>query len=234
LTPVLELKKISKVVGGEKVLNCIDLVVEHGTLVVVRGRSGVGKTTLARIASLLLRPDSGRVLFRDRDVTDEGDGLWSRVRLRYIGYIDQFFMLIPTITVIENVELPLALLGVEKGVQRRKALELLNELGLESKAYRYPSELSGGERQRVAIARALAKNPLLIVGDEPLSNLDEETSRIILNIFKRTARERGTGILLTTTDLHYEFNADKDLVLLNGKLMKHTCSTSHRDVVEHG
>jgi len=220
LVSIIRLESVSKVVGKEKVLDNIDLVVEPGSLIVVRGRSGVGKTTLAKIASLLLRPDHGRIFFRERDITDKSDSYWSWIRLRYIGYIDQFFRLIPTLTIPENVELPLALLGIDKNTRMNKALELLSELGLGDKVYRYPLELSGGERQKVAIARALVKDPLLIIGDEPLSNLDEDASLIVLGIFKRIAREKGTGILLTTTDLCYEFNADKDLMLLNNKLLE--------------
>jgi len=220
LVSIIRLESVSKVVGKEKALDNIDLVVEPGSLIVVRGRSGVGKTTLAKIASLLLRPDHGRIFFRERDITDKSDSYWSWIRLRYIGYIDQFFRLIPTLTIPENVKLPLALLGIDKNTRMNKALELLSELGLGDKVYRYPLELSGGERQKVAIARALVKDPLLIIGDEPLSNLDEDTSLIVLGIFKRIAREKGTGILLTTTDLYYEFNADKDLTLLNNKLLE--------------
>ena len=220
MVSIIRLESVSKVVGKEKVLDNIDLVVEPGSLIVVRGRSGVGKTTLAKIASLLLRPDHGRIFFRERDITDKSDSYWSWIRLRYIGYIDQFFRLIPTLTIPENVKLPLALLGIDKNTRMNKALELLSELGLGDKVYRYPLELSGGERHKVAIARALVKDPLLIIGDEPLSNLDEDTSLIVLGIFKRIAREKGTGILLTTTDLYYEFNADKDLTLLNNKLLE--------------
>ena len=220
LAPIIKLESVSKVVGREKVLDNIDLVVEPGSFVVVRGRSGVGKTTLAKIASLLLRPDHGRILFRGQDITSKSNGYWSWIRLKYIGYIDQFFRLIPTLTILENVELPLALLGINKSTRMNKALELLSELGLGDKVYRYPSELSGGERQRVAIARALVKDPVLIVGDEPLSNLDEETSLIVLSIFRRMAREKAAGILLTTTDLYYNFNADKDLLLYSNRLLE--------------
>ncbi|MCD6301147.1 MAG: ABC transporter ATP-binding protein [Staphylothermus sp.] len=197
----------------------MDLVIEPGSFIVVRGRSGVGKTTLAKIVSLLLRPDSGRIYFRGEDITNKNDSYWSWIRLKYIGYIDQFFKLIPTFTILENVELPLALLGIDKNTRRNKALKLLSELGLKDKAHSYPSELSGGQRQRVAIARALIKDPILIVGDEPLSNLDEETSSIVLNIFRKIAREKNAGILLTTTDLYYEYNTNRDLILVNNKLV---------------
>ncbi len=218
MTPIIKLERISKTLGHEKVLDNVDLVIEPGSFIVVRGRSGVGKTTLAKIASLLLRPDNGRIYFRGEDITDKSDNYWSWIRLKYIGYIDQYYRLIPTFTVLDNVELPLALLGVDKKTRREKALKILSKLGIRDKAYKYPSELSGGQRQRVAIARALIKDPVLIVGDEPLSNLDEETSAIVLKIFKETIKEKNTGILLTTTDLYYEYNADKDLILVNGKL----------------
>lgn len=216
---LLELRNISKTIGNEVVLNNIDLAVKPGSLIVVRGRSGVGKTTLAKIASLLLRPDHGEIIFRDQNITNESDRYWSMIRLKYIGYIDQFFKLITSFTVLENVELPLALLGVNKSIRVKKALEVLSELGLKNKAYRYPLELSGGERQRVAIARAIVKNPVLIIGDEPLSNLDEDTASMVLSIFRKLSIERKVGILITTTDLYYEFNADKDYILINNKLI---------------
>ena len=219
MAPIIKLESVSKVVGREKVLDNIDLVVEPGSFVVVRGRSGVGKTTLAKIASLLLKPDHGRIIFRGQDITSKSNGYWSWIRLRYIGYIDQFFRLIPSLTILENVELPLALLGIDKSTRVNKALEILDELGLKDKVYRYPLELSGGERQRVAIARALVKDPILLVGDEPFSNLDEETISIVLDIFKRMCKEKKTGILLTTTDLYYRFNADMDFLLINSKLV---------------
>jgi len=204
--------------GREKILDNVDLAIEAGELVVVRGRSGVGKTTLAKILSLLIKPDEGSLEFIDRDVTSINEGERAFLRLKYIGYIDQMFKLIPSISVADNVELPLKLLGIPRNERRRKVSDILAYLGLEDKMYRYPDELSGGERQRVAIARALAKDPILVVGDEPISNLDDNTAQTVMKLFRRYVDEKGTAIIVTTTDLHQNYNSDKDLLLVNSKL----------------
>ncbi|MCS7099116.1 MAG: ATP-binding cassette domain-containing protein, partial [Sulfolobales archaeon] len=170
---VLLLRNVSKTMNRELVLRGIDLELKTGEVVVVRGRSGVGKTTLAKIASLQLLPDGGSVMFLGVDVGRLREYERSSLRLRYVGYVDQEYTLLQELTVRENVELPLALLGAPKSERVRAAEELLRRLGLRNYGDRYPTELSGGERQRVAIARALVKKPRLLVADEPFSNLDE-------------------------------------------------------------
>ncbi len=216
--PVLELDRISKSLGNTKVLDGVSLVIRRGEIVVVRGRSGVGKSTLARIASLMLKPDSGRILFTGRDVTGLNDHELSQIRLRYIGYIDQYFSLIDTYTVYENVELPLRLMGLPASERHRRVDHALGLLGISNLANSLPSELSGGQRQRVAIARAIAKNPILIVADEPTSNLDNYSEATVLSIFRRLADENKVSILMTTTDLVTRFPADRDL-LLDGRIV---------------
>ncbi len=216
--PVLELDGISKSLGNTKVLDGVSLVVRRGEIVVVRGRSGVGKSTLARIASLMLKPDSGRILFMGRDVTGLGDHELSQIRLRYIGYIDQYFSLIDTYTVYENVELPLRLMGLPASERRRRVDHVLRLLGISNLANSLPNELSGGQRQRVAIARAIAKNPIFIVADEPTSNLDNYSEAMILSIFRRLVDENKVSILMTTTDFVTRFPADRDL-LLDGRIV---------------
>jgi len=204
--------------GREKILDNVDLAVEAGELVVVRGRSGVGKTTLAKIISLLIKPDEGSLEFMNRDITDINESERAFLRLKYIGYIDQMFKLIPSISVADNVELPLKLLGIPRNERRKKVSDILAYLGLEDKMYRYPDELSGGEKQRIAIARALVKDPILVVGDEPISNLDDNTAHKVMEIFRKYVDEKGTAIIITTTDLYQNYNSDKDLLLVNGKL----------------
>jgi len=218
VAPILVLDKVCKRIGNEQVLDNLSLAIAPGEFIVVRGRSGVGKTTLAKLVSLIIRPDKGRILFLGKDITSLSDYHWSIIRLKYIGYIDQFFKLIPHMSVLENVELPLTLMGLHRNERRKRALEILSKLGLKDKIDRFPEELSGGERQRVAIARALVKNPLIIVADEALSNLDNHTALRVLDILKRIALEEKTCILLTTTDLSYDFKADRDYILVNGKL----------------
>jgi len=219
MSELLRLEKISKSYGRDRVLVEVSLSIRQGEIIVVRGRSGVGKTTLAKIAAMLVKPDRGRVVFMGRDVASRKESQLASIRLRYIGYIDQFYRLIPGLTVLENVELPLKLLGVPRRDRRRRALEVLSKLGIEDKAYAKPLELSGGERQRAAIARALVKNPALIVADEPFSNLDEKTAEIVVKVFREYTRAMKTGILVTTTDLTSRLDADKDYILATGKLV---------------
>ncbi|MEM0489819.1 MAG: ABC transporter ATP-binding protein [Ignisphaera sp.] len=215
---IIRLLSIVKWMGREKILDNVDLAVEAGELVVVRGRSGVGKTTLAKIISLLIKPDEGSLEFMNRDITDINESERAFLRLKYIGYIDQMFKLIPSISVADNVELPLKLLGIPRNERRKKVSDILAYLGLEDKMYRYPDELSGGEKQRIAIARALVKDPILVVGDEPISNLDDNTAHKVMEIFRKYVDEKGTAIIITTTDLYQNYNSDKDLLLVNGKL----------------
>ena len=215
---ILKLVDVRKYVGGELVLDRVGLNVGRGDIVVVRGRSGVGKTTLARVAALIEPPDDGSVIFNGMDLSRASDRVRSSVRLRYIGYVDQFFKLIPEMTVLENVEVPMKLLGIPKDVRRERALDALEALGLKSKASSFPNQLSGGEKQRVAIARAVAKQPLLLVMDEPFSNLDEVSEANTMNLLKDLARN-GVGVLITTTDLYKQIYSSKDFILINKQLV---------------
>ena len=215
---ILKLVDVRKYVGGELVLDRVGLNVGRGDIVVVRGRSGVGKTTLARVAALIEPPDDGSVIFNGMDLSRASDRVRSSVRLRHIGYVDQFFKLIPEMTVLENVEVPMKLLGIPKDVRRERALDALEALGLKSKASSFPNQLSGGEKQRVAIARAVAKQPLLLVMDEPFSNLDEVSEANTMNLLKDLARN-GVGVLITTTDLYKQIYSSKDFILINKQLV---------------
>ena len=215
---ILRLVNVKKFINGDPILNGVSLTIKEGDVVVVRGRSGVGKTTLARISSLIDEPDEGTVIFRDVNVSSESDYLRSEMRLRYIGYVDQFFKLLPNLTVFENVELPLRLLGMSRDARRRRILSVLKRLGLSGKEFRFPNELSGGERQRVAIARALVKDPVLMVLDEPFSNLDDYSISIVMEVLKELS-SKGIGVLITTTDLYRPIEASRDLLLVGGKLV---------------
>lgn len=214
----LELQGVAKKINGERVLENIDLTIPRGVIVVVRGRSGVGKSTLAKIAALIIDPDSGRVVFNGRDVSGLSEHEKSALRLRYIGYVDQDCTLINELTVWKNIELPLKLLGVEKNRRIEIVNSVVEALGLKGLEYRRPRELSGGQRQRVAIARALAKKPLLLVADEPLAHLDDETARIVLDYIREVAGETGMSVLMTTTDLSTRLEVDRDYLLVNGVL----------------
>lgn len=210
---ILSLIEISKRVGSEVVLSRFSLTLESGDVVIVRGRSGVGKTTLAKIASLQMRPDEGVVRFIGRDIRGLRESLLSELRLRYVGYIDQEFRLLSRLTVYENIELPLALLRVPKSIRRRLIDEILERLEISRHRDKYPHELSGGERQRVAIARAVVKRPRLLVADEPFSNLDNVTISRVVDLFRELLREQGVAILLTTTDLISDYGFGRNIYL---------------------
>ncbi len=215
---VLEISGVWKSYGLVEVLKGVELRVEEGEFVSVRGRSGVGKTTLLRIAGLLEVPDRGEVRLLGREVGALGDGERSELRLRYVGLVPQVFGLIPTLTVLENVELPMALAGVGRRERRERALELLGQLGVEGLARRFPRELSAGEMQRAVIARALANRPRLVLADEPTSNLDEESAALVVELLARLSREEGVAVLMTATDLRERLPTTRDYVLRDGRL----------------
>ncbi|MEM4425821.1 MAG: ABC transporter ATP-binding protein, partial [Candidatus Nezhaarchaeales archaeon] len=188
----------------------------------IRGKSGAGKTTLLKIMGLMERPDSGELLISGRNVSGLSDEEMSRIRLHDIGFVFQFFNLIPSLTVLENLELPLALAGVGRDERKRRALQLLDYFELRGLANRFPATLSGGERQRVAIARALINNPKIVLADEPTSSLDEENSMLVIDLLTKVNEERGLAIVMTTTDLHENVPANRDYVLKNGLLYERT------------
>jgi|UniRef100_A0A7J3Z6N2 ABC-type antimicrobial peptide transport system, ATPase component len=214
------LRAVSKAVGGDAVLNGVDLEMSFGKVVAVRGRSGVGKTTLAKIVALLLKPDKGDVVFLGRRVNSLTWDALANLRLRYIGYVDQLCKLVPNITAFENIELPLKMLGVPKRERIERVREVSSLLGIEEKLLRYPNELSGGERQRVVIARALVKKPTVIVADEPFAHLDDETMKVVLEYLNQLAKRNSVATLITTTDLYTPLEVDEEFVMENGVLKK--------------
>ena len=218
LTNILELRKITYYRSGETILENISLTIASGKVIVVRGRTGVGKTTLAKIAALLLKPSMGQVFYMGEDITDKNREKLARIRLQYIGYVDQSYKLITTLTILENITLPLRLLGHKKEEAIEKALRIMEKLGIKNTMNKYPTQVSGGQRQRAAIARALIKNPKLLVLDEPFSNLDEETTEIVYSVIQNYAREKRAGVLITTTDLYTKYNCDEDYLINDKKL----------------
>ncbi|MCX8161710.1 MAG: ATP-binding cassette domain-containing protein [Candidatus Bathyarchaeota archaeon] len=203
--------------GRLEILRGVCLEVREGDFISIRGKSGVGKTTLLKLLGLLEEPGRGRVIVFGRDYESLSDRERSDIRLHRIGFVYQFFNLIASLTVLENVELPLALAGVGRGERRARAIELLDRFDLTHLAYRMPSTLSGGEKQRIAIVRALANNPKLILADEPTSSLDEENTRLVLNLLE-DANRMGAAIVITTTDLSERIPSDRDYVLRDGTL----------------
>jgi putative ABC transport system ATP-binding protein len=217
---LIELSSICKRYGTIEVLKNINLTVKEGDFISIRGKSGVGKTTLLKIIGLLETPDKGEVKLLERNVNGLSDDEKSEIRLHYIGFVFQFFNLIPSLTVLENIELPLALAGIDKHKRRKRARELLEYFGLTSLEERFPETLSGGERQRIAIIRALVNNPKIILADEPTSSIDDENSQLVMDLLSKINKERKVTIIMTTTDLYEKLPTNRDFILKEGHLIE--------------
>ncbi len=195
----------------------LDLEVPRGELAVILGPSGCGKTTTLNLAGGLDRPTSGKVLVDGQDIARLGERELTRYRRSKVGFVFQFFNLIPTLSAAENVELALALVDGRRD-SRRRALELLELVGLPERAGHFPSQLSGGEQQRVAIARALANRPAVLLCDEPTGNLDVETGRQVLGVIRELNREEGATVLLVTHNSAIAAMGDRIVRLRSGRL----------------
>ncbi len=217
---MIELINIWKRYSTTDVLKGINLTIKEGEFVSIRGKSGSGKTTLLKIMGFLQPPDEGEVKLLEKKVQTLSDSERSSLRLKNIGFVFQFFNLIPSLTVTENIELPLALAAVNKQKRRERALELLEYFELTKLAKRFPESLSGGERQRIAVIRALANNPKIIIADEPASSLDDENSELLMNLLSSISQKQKVTIVLTTTDLYEKLPTNRDYLLKDGHLHK--------------
>ena len=201
---VIELQDVTRVYKIGQVethaLRGVNLTIEEGEFTAIVGPSGSGKTTMLQLMGCLDRPTGGRIQVNGRDVTQLGPNKRADLRKASIGFVFQFFALIPGLTAYENVELPLLLSGVKKAVRRARANELLEAVGLTDRARHRPDQMSGGEQQRVAIARALSTHPVLVLADEPTANLDTENGRQIMEIMQRLNQQTGTTFVFATHD----------------------------------
>jgi putative ABC transport system ATP-binding protein len=234
VTCVLEARSLAKTydTGGAKVLALrgIDLTIERGEFVAVMGPSGCGKSTLLNLLAGLDRPTAGEVRLDGERIDQLSETELARLRRRKIGFVFQFFNLLPSLSVVENVELPLLLVGRRRKDARRTAGELLGELGLGDKRAAAPVQLSGGQQQRVALARALANTPDIVLGDEPTGNLDSAATREVLGLL-RAARDRGQTVLLVTHDARVAAAADRVVTLRDGLVSDETELQAPRPVV---
>jgi putative ABC transport system ATP-binding protein len=200
------------------VLHDVNAVFAKGEAVAILGRSGTGKSTLLNLVSGIDRADSGAIWLDGRDLTALSERERTLFRRRNIGFVFQFFNMIPTLTVWENVILPLELKGTSAQEIQQRSEWLLDEVGLLDRRDAFPDRLSGGEQQRVAIARALVHNPLLVLADEPTGNLDNTTGRQVLTLLDRLTRQAGKNLILVTHSRDGAATADRVLYLRDGRL----------------
>ena len=219
---MLSVDKLAKVYfsgnAEQPVFEALGFTVERGEMVALVGASGSGKTTLLNLISGIDRPDRGSIRLDGVEITALAEPQRTLLRRRRIGFVFQFFNLIPTLTVGENIALPLELLGETAAVAQRRADTLLQDVGLAGLAPRYPETLSGGEQQRAAIARALAHRPTLLLADEPTGNLDEDSGEQIIELLTGLARREHTTMLLVTHSAQVACATDRVLHLRHGRV----------------
>jgi len=224
---MIELRDVSKTVtsGSEPltILHRLSLEVPRGRFLAVLGPSGSGKSTLLGLIAGLDAPTTGVVTIDGVDITRLDEDRLARLRGEKIGFVFQFFHLIPSLTALENVSVPMELLGRRDA--RARASRLLDEVGLAGRAHHYPSQLSGGEQQRVALARALANDPPIVLADEPTGNLDTANGRHIMELLRDIHASRGTTVVLVTHDAELAAMADARIVLRDGRVIE---SVEHR------
>jgi putative ABC transport system ATP-binding protein len=216
----IEARDVSKAYGGQTVLDRASVTIERGAIVAVIGRSGSGKSTLLRLVGGLEAADAGTVRVGGIDLGAHSETERAAWRRRDLGFVFQFFNLLPTLTVAENVELPLALNGRGAQESRRLSLALLEELGLRACADRFPEELSGGEQQRVAIARAVVHEPQLVLADEPTGNLDADTAGHVLTLLRRTCERRSTTLVMATHSTDVAAQATRVIAIQGGHIVE--------------
>lgn len=220
---VIELAGVTKIYGGAgpagvRALRGINLRFRPGQYVSIEGPSGCGKTTLLNLLGLIDTPSEGEVRWDGVNVADGSERERARFRLRSIGFVFQRFYLLPTLTVRENVELPLRPLLRGRAERRARAVELLENVGLSARAGFYPSQLSGGEEQRVAIARALVNSPALLLADEPTGELDSDNAGKVLDLLEALHRERQTTLIVVTHNPEVARRARRHLTLRDGRV----------------
>jgi putative ABC transport system ATP-binding protein len=224
---MLQVKNLQKIftTGGEPVaaVSGVSFTVPDGQFASIIGKSGSGKSTLLSLLGALDRPTDGSITVGNQDITTLGDHALISYRCTGIGFIFQNYNLVPNLTALENVMLPMEFARVPRRERARRATALLREVGLaDDEAHRKPGKLSGGQQQRVAIARALANKPKLILADEPTGNLDSATGKMIFDLLHDLARKENTTILVVTHDLEIAGKTDKTFRLHDGRLAETT------------
>jgi putative ABC transport system ATP-binding protein len=218
---VIELRGVSKTVpsgdGTLTILHPLDLAIPAGRVVAITGASGSGKSTLLGLIAGLDAPSTGQILLDGVDITTLSEDRLAKLRGSQIGFVFQFFHLLPSLTALENILVPMEIAGGADA--KRRAQALLAEVGLTERHHHYPSQLSGGEQQRIAIARALANDPPIVLADEPTGNLDSKTGRHIIDLLLEIHRARNTTLVLVTHDIEVSRVADLSIALRDGRVV---------------
>ena len=219
---MIELRDVSKtVISGTEpltILHPLSITIARGRFLAIVGPSGSGKSTLLGLIAGLDAPTSGSVLIDGVDITRLDEDRLAKLRGEKIGFVFQFFHLIPSLTAYENIAVPMEIAGVAD--PRAHVQQLLEEVGLTGRAHHYPSQLSGGEQQRVALARALANDPPIVLADEPTGNLDSTNGRHLMDLLRHINRARGTTLVLVTHDAELAATADARLMLRDGRVVE--------------
>ena len=214
-----------------EILHGISLTVHTGEFVAIVGESGSGKSTLMNVIGALDRPTSGTYALDGEEVDTLDDAALSRIRNKKIGFVFQSFNLIPRVSALENVEVPLLYAGVTAKERRERAMELLTMVGMQDRADHQPNELSGGQNQRVAIARAMANDPAILLADEPTGALDSETSHLVMDLFHQLHEERGKTIVLITHSKELAAETERIVTLSDGRIVADSAERARRVVV---
>lgn len=201
------------------VVDDISFDIQQGENVAIVGPSGSGKTTLLGLCAGLDTPTSGRIVLAGKDITWLDEDEKAAIRNDHVGFIFQNFQLLPTLTALENVMIPLELQGKTSGA-RERAIDLLTRVGLGDRLTHYPSQLSGGEQQRVSLARAFSNNPKVLFADEPTGNLDNDTGQMVEDLLLELNREQGTTLIIVTHDVDLANRADRVLSIKGGRLIE--------------
>ena len=235
MQPAIQVRNLTKTYDNRTVaLNGAFLDVHPGELMLLKGPSGSGKTTLLSIMGCILRPTSGEVWINGREVAQLPEHRLPEVRLHNIGFIFQGFNLFPTLSAAENVALTLGLKGVRNNAAKKRARQLLDQVGLEAKYDSFPADLSGGQKQRVAIARALAGEPRIILADEPTASLDSNSGRSVMELMTHLAHEENRAIVIVTHDTRIEQFADRTVHISDGQLYEAVSSVVSRSEPSQG
>ena len=234
--PVIQVKDLYKFysIGNNKVkaLNGVDFTINRGEFCSIVGTSGSGKSTLLNMLAGLEKPTKGQIIIGGEHIEKMNENQLVKFRREHVGFIFQSFNLLPTMTAVENVALPLSFRGMPKKIRLAKAAKMLEMVGLKKQYKHKPTQMSGGQQQRVGVARALVVKPEIIFADEPTGNLDSNTSAEVMNLMKKIVREQNLTLIMVTHDNHLASFADRIFHIRDGKILKIEDNTNREVTID--